>query len=245
MTDQGAPLTIDPALDPAAMAKVFRRLGRLHIPGFFAGDGADRVAKALAGPDVPWIKTWRTTGPSLDSDMAQFEGLSPESRAAFDAEMKTAAAAGFCFQFDAWRVSDDIDRGIRRGGALAPIEAAHDFVNSRAFLDFVAILSGEPRGTYADTMASRYRPGDFLSAHDDQMKGKNRLLAYVLNFTPLWRPDWGGVLSFLDEDGHVAEGYTPCFNALNIFAIPSAHAVSYVAPFAGAHRHAVTGWVRY
>lgn len=137
-------LSIDPALDPASMAKVFRRLGRLHIPGFLAGDGADRVASALAGAEVPWIKTWRTTGPSLDGDLAQF---------------------------DAWRVSDDIDKGLRRGGAVAPIEAVHDFVSSAAFLGFV--------------------------------------------------------------------------EALNVFAIPSAHAVSYVAPFAGANRHAVTGWVRY
>ena len=238
-------LTIDPALDPAAMAKVFRRLGRLHIPGFFAGDGAEQVAEALAGPEVPWIKTWRTTGPSLDGDLAQFDGMTTDNRAAFDADMKTAAADGFCFQFDAWRVSDDIDKGVRRGGGLAPVEAVHDFVNSRAFLDFVAALTGETRGTFADTMASRYRPGDFLSAHDDHVSGKNRLFAYVLNFTPVWRADWGGVLSFLDEDGHVAEGYTPSFNALNIFAIPSAHAVSYVAPYAGANRHAVTGWVRY
>ncbi len=238
-------LTIDPVLDPAAMAKVFRRLGRLHIPGFFAGDGADQVAVALAGPDVPWIKTWRTTGPSLDGDLARFDGMTPDNRAAFDADMKTAAAAGFCFQFDAWRVSDDIDRGVRRGGTLTPVEAVHDLVNSRPFLDFVAALTGEARGTFADTMASRYRPGDFLSAHDDHVSGKNRLFAYVLNFTPVWRADWGGVLSFLDEDGHVAEGYTPSFNALNIFAIPSAHAVSYVAPYAGANRHAVTGWVRY
>lgn len=238
-------LTIDPTLNPGAMAKVFRRLGRLHIPGFFAGDGAERVATALADPSVPWIKTWRSTGPSLDSDMAQFEALSPEHRAAFDADMKTAAATGFAFQFDAWRVSDDVQKGVRRGGPLAPVEAVHDFVNSRDFLDFVAILSGETRGSYADTMASRYRPGDFLLAHDDANPGTNRLLAYVLNFTPVWRADWGGVLNFLDEDGHVAEGYSPVFNALNIFSIPSAHAVSYVAPYAGAHRHAVTGWVRY
>lgn len=238
-------LTIDPDLDPADMAKVFRRLGRLHIPGFFAGDGARAVADALAGPKVPWIKSWRTTGPSLDGDLAQFDGMTAENRAAFDADMKAAARAGFCFQFDAWRVSDDVEKGVRRGGDLAPIEAVHDFVNGRAFLDFVSALTGERRGTFADTMASRYRPGDFLSAHDDLISGKNRLFAYVLNFTPVWRADWGGVLNFLDEDGHVAEGYAPAFNALNIFSIPAAHAVSYVAPYAGANRLSITGWVRH
>ena len=237
-------LTIDPALDPAAMAKVFRRLGRLHIPGFLAGDGAPRVAAALAGPEVPWVKTWRTTGPSLDGDLAQFDGMTPENRAAFDADMKTAAKSGFCFQFDAWRVSDDITRGVRRGGALAPIEAVHDFVNGAAFLDFVARLTGEARGDFADTMASRYRPGDFLSAHDDLVSGKNRLFAYVLGFTKGWRADWGGLLAFIGEDGHVEEAWTPAFNTLNLFRVPKPHAVTQVADYAGGDRLSITGWMR-
>ncbi|MBX3481292.1 MAG: 2OG-Fe(II) oxygenase [Caulobacter sp.] len=240
-----APLVIDPTLDPAAMAPVFRRLGRLHLPGFLVADGARAVGEALASPQVPWVKTWRTLGPSLDGPLADFDGLTPENRAAFDAEMTQAARDRFCFRFDAWRVSDDIDKGLRRGGALAPIEAVHDLVNGEAFQSFVRTLTGEPRGSFADTMASRYRPGDFLSVHDDLISGKNRLFAYVLNFTPVWRADWGGVLNFLDDDGHVAEGYAPVFNALNLFAIPSAHAVSQVASYAGANRLSVTGWVRH
>jgi hypothetical protein len=48
----------------------------------------------------------------------------------------------------------------------------------------------------------------------------------------------------LDQDGHVSEGYTPAYNALNLFRVPQRHAVSYVAPFAGAPRLAITGWIR-
>lgn len=237
------PLAIDPALDPARIAPVFARMGRIHLPGVFSPEAAAEVGAAIAG-DVPWVKSWRTTGPSLDGPLADFEGLTPDLRAAFDADMALAAKDGFCFRFDAWRLSDDILAGKRRGGALAPLEAVHDFLNGEAFLHFVRTLTGEPRCAYCDVMVSRYRAGDFLSAHDDDIAGKKRLFAYVLNFTPVWRADWGGVLLFLDEDGHVAEGYSPTFNALNLFSVPQAHAVSYVAPFAAGPRLSITGWVR-
>ena len=49
---------------------------------------------------------------------------------------------------------------------------------------------------------------------------------------------------FLDADGHVAEGYSPAFNALNIFRVPAAHAVTQVTTFADADRLSITGWVR-
>ena len=66
----------------------------------------------------------------------------------------------------------------------------------------------------------------------------------MLNLTPDWRTDWGGLLAFIDEDGHVAEAYRPSYNALNIFRVPQRHAVSFVAPFAGAPRLSITGWIR-
>ena len=68
--------------------------------------------------------------------------------------------------------------------------------------------------------------------------------AYVLNFTPRWSPDWGGILNFIDRDGHVAEGYTPAFNALNVFRVPQLHSVSCVSPYAQAGRYSITGWLR-
>lgn len=237
------PLAIDPALDPARIAPVFARMGRLHLPGVFEPAAAAEVGAAFSA-DVPWVKSWRTNGPSLDGSLQDFEGLTPELRADFDADMARAAQAGFCFRFDAWRLSDEIDAGRRRGGALAPLEAVHDFLNSERFLGFVRAVTGEPRCDYCDVMVSRYRAGDFLSVHDDDIVGKKRLFAYVLNFTPVWRADWGGVLNFLDEDGHVAEGYTPAFNALNLFRVPQAHAVTYVTPFAAGPRLSITGWVR-
>jgi SM-20-related protein len=49
---------------------------------------------------------------------------------------------------------------------------------------------------------------------------------------------------FIDARGHVTQGLTPAFNALNLFKTPQLHSVSAVAPFAGANRLSVTGWLR-
>ena len=92
-----------------------------------------------------------------------------------------------------------------------------------------------------DAQATLYRPGDFLTVHDDSIGGHKRLAAYVLNLTPIWRADWGGVLQFLGANGHVEEGYVPCFNALNVFRVPTQHSVSQVALY-GSLRYSITGW---
>lgn len=237
------PLSIDPTLGAGKLASVFARYGRLHLPGFIAGDGALAVSRALHGP-VPWMKCVRAGGDGGDIPMADWEAMTPERRVAWNRLLADHSRDDLQFQFDSWRVGDLADAGQRAGGVLAPVEAVYDFLNSEAFLGFVRTLTGEPACAFCDAQATRYRPGDFLAPHHDEMPGMNRLFAYVLNFTPVWMPDWGGTLIFIDEDGHVAEGYTPAFNALNIFRVPTPHAVTQVASYAGANRLAVTGWVR-
>lgn len=236
-------LAIDPGLDPGQIAPVFRRHGRIHLPGFFTAPGGEAVGEALAGP-VPWLKSVKIGDTGIDATMADYEAMPAEQRAAMTAAMREEAKAGFLYRFDKWRLSDDIEAGVRRGGPLAAAEAVYDFLNGETFLAFIRTLTGDPRAAFCDAMGSRYRRGDFLTAHHDALDGQNRLYAFVLNFTPLWRPDWGGLLLFFDEDGHVSEGYTPAWNALNLFRVPQSHAVSPVWEFAAADRLSITGWVR-
>lgn len=227
-------------LDPATLAPVFAERERLHIPGIFNAGGAERLYKGLA-TEVPWRRN--TVGESgnrsfhVDAYDKQPQAWKDEVRKAIEAR----ATDGFQYLFDTYPVSDELEEGRRLGLAC---EAVYDLFNSEPFLDFLRRLTGEPRIAYADAQATRYLPGHFLTEHDDDVDGKHRLLAYVLNLTPRWRVDWGGLLLFLDPDGHVAEGYAPKFNALNIFRTPFPHAVTQVSTFAGAPRYAITGWIR-
>ena len=243
MTRAGGSLRLAPGLDPARLAGAFALHQRLHLPGLFSQADARAIGAALAGP-VPWHKSMHIAGKGYDFALDTLEAMPAEPRAAMDAAFVEGGKTGFQYQFDAWRLSDHMEAGARQGGALGPIEAVYDLLNSRAFLDFIAAMTGETRGTYVDAQATRYRPGDFLTAHDDEVEGKNRLFAYVLNFTPAWRTDWGGLLAFHDADGHVSEAYSPTFNALNIFRVPQVHAVTQVASFAAGPRLSITGWIR-
>lgn len=120
-----------------------------------------------------------------------------------------------------------------------------EFFNSPEFLDFIRYISEVPSIGMADSQATLFKPGHFLSRHTDRDHTyKGRRMAYVLNMTPEWRTEWGGILEFLDDAGKVIEGFVPCFNTLNLFHVPIWHHVSYVAPFAAGGRYGLTGWLR-
>lgn len=242
MAGQAALPELARGLDPARLHAAFARFGRLHLPGIFRGKDAQAIHAALVA--APYHRSLTAAGKSYDIALETLAAMPPERRAELEAAILEGGRTGFQYQFDAWRLSDLMEAGQRTGGALAPLEGVYDLINSETFLAFVRTLTGDPRCAYADAQATRYRPGDFLTAHDDDVAGKKRLYAFVLNFTPAWRPDWGGLLAFHDADGHVSEAYAPTFNALNIFRVPQQHAVTQVASFAGAERLSITGWIR-
>ena len=228
-------------IDAARLKGDFARHGRLHIPGVFRAADARAIGAALA-EETPWHRSVNVRGKAYDLALDQIDAMPPARRAEFDAAILEGGRTGFQYQFDAWRLSDLMEADLR--GIVPVLEALYDFLNGEAFLGFVRALTGEDACAYADAQATRYTPGHFLTAHTDDVDGKNRLFAYVLNFTPAWRTDWGGLLLFHDADGNVAEGYSPTFNALNIFRVPQLHSVSTVAAYAGAPRYSVTGWIR-
>ena len=240
MAAKPEPLAVDPALDPDRIRPVFGAAKRVHLPGFLSPAWAERLHEALAH-DTPWRRSLLSGGKPLAAPLETLSALSKADRAKLREAQNREARQGFQYAFDAWPVSDEVEAGRRTGH---PAEALYDFLNSEAFLGYVRRLTGDERAVYCDAQCTRYGAGDFLNRHDDSAEGKHRLFAYVMTLTPVWTADWGGLLLFVDQDGHVAEGYTPAFNALNLFMTPQPHLVSMVAPFAGAPRLAITGWIR-
>jgi Rps23 Pro-64 3,4-dihydroxylase Tpa1-like proline 4-hydroxylase len=116
------------------------------------------------------------------------------------------------------------------------------WLNSEAVLTGVRAMTGHHDITGANAQATRYYPGHFLTRHNDINPHENRKVAYVLNFTPKWHPDWGGLLHFYHDNGNPKDTWVPIFNSLVIFDVTHPHAVSYIAPFARSPRLAITGW---
>lgn len=215
------------------------RSGRIHIPDFLDEPAAGAIHAAMQAVD--WRLAVNGEAGSYDLSAANIAALDPGQQQRLVAAIHGQARSGFQFMFDSFRVSDLYESGALAEGALADLFSA---LNSEPYLALMRELTGDPRIAYLDAQATRYRPGHFLTTHDDDVAGKNRLFAYVINLTPNWRVDWGGLLMFVDQDGHVAEAYTPRWNALNIMRVPQPHAVSVVAPFAAGARYSITGWMR-
>ena len=222
---------LNAALDRARLAEAFRDKGRIHIPGILTPDSARRLHQVLQ-TETQWSLTFNKGQDFLDLEKIDIAERHRLAVGAWD-----RARTGFQYFFDNHRIS-------RNGEPYR--DPAHYFARLIHFLntpEFVGAMR-EITGleiAWTDAQATLYRPGDFLTVHDDRTGGHKRLAAYVLNMTPGWHADMGGQLQFIDERGHVAEAYVPAFNALNVFRVPARHAVSQVTPYGG-FRYAVTGW---
>jgi hypothetical protein len=233
-------LAIDPRVKPELIAPVFAKFGRVHIPGLFDRDSALAVYRALT-TGVPWQAHYNDGATGYDIPAAAFDALPSAERDALVRPIHARAAHSFQYFFDNFSMADHYARSEFMELELMRV---FEFLHSPAMLEFARRITGVREIATLDAQATRYRAGHFLTVHDDRDDDKGRVAAYILNMTPRWQADWGGILQFLDQDGHVAEGYVPAFNALNVVRVPAPHSVSFVAPFAGGSRLSITGWFR-
>lgn len=185
------------------------------------------------------VVTTRESG-HVDLPSAWLDSLQPGQRQGLGQAIQTSATTRFQYLFDNHPIYD-----LAQIGEAAPVwRDLVAFLNGEAFLALMRQITDEPRIAMADAQLTRFRPGHFLTRHDDHAEGKNRHFAYVLNLSPAWIADWGGLLAFHDGEGDLSGAYTPRFNALNLLRTPQPHSVTQVSLFAGADRVSVTGWLR-
>jgi len=116
-------------------------------------------------------------------------------------------------------------------------------LNSPEFIDYLNQIT-QLNITQLNTLfLSKYKGGHFLSPHSDKGNGR---LAFVLNLTMGWKPQYGGLLHFMnDEKTEIIDTFTPQFNQLTLFEVPEEgihHYVSHVVPGIKKERFAITGW---
>ena len=96
--------------------------------------------------------------------------------------------------------------------------------------------------TLEESFISAYESGDYLSMHTDKNKGS---VAFVLNLTQNWRPEFGGVLNVLSTDGSYT-AIPPEFNSLVLMEVDETkgteHFVSEVSKYVTSSRVAYSGW---
>lgn len=227
---------LNPALDFEALGHELRSRGRVLIRDFFAPQVVDALDRALR--EIDWALVYRDAQGDRKLTGEQLRGLSPMERMQLNEGILAVAREGFQFSFLTHSLVDAVKSG--RTDLLARFMR---YMAGDEFLARMRVLSGDPsiNGLYAQ--ATLYSRGNFLTTHDDHVDREDRRLAYVLNLTRRWQPDWGGLLHFTEADGSVLETFFPHFNSMSLFTVPQRHFVSYVPPFAMGERQAITGWL--
>lgn len=227
---------LNPALDFEALGQRLRAEGRVQIRDFFSTEVAQALDQALQAID--WQLVYRDAQGDRRLTGEQLRALTPAQRAQLTEGIHSVAREGFQFSF----FSDSLVAAVKDGRSDL-LARFMRWMAGEDFLSRMRQLSGDARinGVYAQ--ATLYSRGNFLTTHDDHVDREDRRLAYVINLTRRWRPDWGGLLHFSDEEGSVLDTFCPHFNSLSLFTVPQRHFVSYVPPFAMGERQAITGWL--
>jgi Rps23 Pro-64 3,4-dihydroxylase Tpa1-like proline 4-hydroxylase len=231
---------INQAHDPNELALAFKAKGRLHIPDFLEPEDAERLLDFIRTAET-WRLVFNSGEKALELDRAAQAGLTSDQKRQFDEAVYAKARYGFQYRYETLRVPDPEAERRCRGTILDHFAL---FLSEEPALSFFRTLLGEPMLTFADAQATAYGPGHFLTAHDDDVSGKNRKAAFVMNLSRQWSLDWGGLLAFHNGADAIAEAFIPTFNSLNLFAVPQVHSVTMVAPFVPRRRYSVTGWLR-
>src|ERR1700688_2895965 len=184
LTIDDAALELNPHLDRTQFSETFARTGRVHIPAVLTDASARRVHRALEH-ETPW-------GLILNDGkiVLEYEAVSAADYQAMAVAAWGRAHSGFQFFYNHYRLYENRQAFPKSDHYLAKLVG---FLTSPELFAFIREVTGLPSISWISSTATLYRPLDFLTVHDDGLVG-GKLVAYVLNLTPQWRPDWGGAL---------------------------------------------------
>jgi SM-20-related protein len=227
---------INPRLDHEAIRDALARNGRVLILDFFEPPVVESLAGALE--TVDWRLLFRDDHGDRHLLGEELRQLAPDARAALMAGINDLATTQFQFLF----FSHSMVETAKRGDSDVLTRCVR-WMADEEFMSVMRGFSGMADINRVFAQATLYASGNFLLLHNDETVTERRRIAYVINLTRHWRPDWGGLLHFTGEDGSVVDTFFPHFNSLALFTVPQKHFVSYVAPYAQGARQAITGWL--
>jgi SM-20-related protein len=242
-------ISINPELDFNTLKTRFETEKKLRVNAFLKLECAQYISHELRN-STPWhLVHSDNKGLPVRYNVEQYAQLKQQQKDQIDSQLHQLAVDHYQYKYKFFPIISAIKAGTLAPGSML-FEMAN-FVNSTEFIGFARWLTGVKSLVKMDSQASLFEPGDFLTMHDDSNYQRSandqssRRFAVVLGFTEKWSSNWGGQTCFYSEtDAIESVSWNPGFNVLTIFKVPAQHSVNYVAPFAGAGRYSITGWLR-
>lgn len=205
---------------------------RVKVSNFLPENQARDLSECLAG-----LSSYRHAfihgGKFGEASREDLRALPEPDRNRFISDIMKQAANGVGFWYERHQVTLE-DEGL--------IGDMFSWLNSEALLETIAKITATPQFGGAIAQATRFRRGDFLTRHQDIVTKERRKVAFVINLSQRWHPDWGGLLQFYELSGKPRDAWNPDFNSLSLFDVSHVHSVTSVSSFAPEARFAISGW---
>lgn len=230
----------NPALDFSALRTALQREGVVRIDDYLPAATANALHRCL-DTQVPWDLAYSENSSGRSIPAAELARMTPaDIRKRVDPAF-APTGAGFSFIYNSFRVIDAWQSGAHPGH---PLYVFAEALHAPDHLQRLRALTQRDAIARVDVFAARYLPGHFLTPHDDVHVQQGREVAWILNLSEGWQPEWGGLLHLLDAEGRdVTHTFVPRFNSMVLFYPPRWHFVSQVANFARKPRYTLTGWM--
>lgn len=212
----------------------FTESGIVRIFNFLEQTSLDELKKSLE-TKVNFDNAFYLNGQNRQASDTEIKALPATTQKQMFQDIHKLASTGAGFLYGRHKIGQS---------SLTELYELLEQLNSESTLEIIKKITNIADLNYADGQATRYRRGDFLTRHIDNIPGETRRIAYVLGFTEDWHPDWGGLLQFFEKDGTPMRSWSPACNSLTLFDVDKVHSVTSVAQFAAKNRYSITGWFR-
>lgn len=236
----GPEIELNPTLDWVAIAKEYSIHKRIQIPNILTEQSAERLLLCLE-KEVTWHFAFMSDSPNLISYTDIGNKTDLELREFRQQLSDISKKNTFQYNYDCYPL---LQAYKEKWHPTLYINRWLEFVNSQVMLTVIRKLTDISDIVRGDGQATRYGPNQYLTRHTDDVPSEGRRVAYVMNLSKEWDPNWGGYLQFFTENGNLHEAYLPRFNSLSLFKVPQDHSVGVIAHFAKKYRYGLTGWFR-
>jgi len=113
-------------------------------------------------------------------------------------------------------------------------------LSSKATVDKLETITGLTDIIPGEIFISKYCPGDFITVHHDENKGR---IATTWCFTEDWKANYGGVLCFGD-DTNITHTFIPKLGYVTIFLIEGNKMNHFVTEICCGERYMITAWYK-
>ena len=233
---------LNPHLNYNQLAKEFKQKKCVVIKNLLREDVADELYTYFASkmPERMWYTSFNI--PSMSDEVGFLQHI-PENQSKIE---KLFAAANS--DFIRGNFSYIFDRTIEHDESCPCSVCKHlAFIRDSEIALLVKLITGLNITEYGEVFASRYTPGQFLSTHNDRVKGT---LSFVFGLSKNWRPEYGGNLFFLEDDKTtIKKVVLSSFNTMTLTLMNSneihgvPHFVSHVTDGVVQQRLSITGWI--